>query len=146
MERATRSGSCAIALAWLDESQLTLKDTRRLQLAAKQGNTLTCLFRPSQAASQSSMAELRLQMAKPDTECTGKPESLQLAILKRRQGWPIPELQLALKRERNQAEIREQLSLWKLWRSGAPAVATEQPMISDPLQSPGRHVEQHVTH
>ncbi len=49
LERTCKSGSCSIALAWLDEKKLKLKDTQRLQIAAKQGRTLTCLFRPETA-------------------------------------------------------------------------------------------------
>ena len=61
LERASRSGTCSMTLAWLDERQLHLKAPRRLQLAARQGRTLTCLFRPSEAAATNSMAELRLR-------------------------------------------------------------------------------------
>ncbi len=62
LERASRSGTCSMTLAWLDERQLTLKDTRRLQLAAHRGRTLSCLFRPREAAAANSMAELRLEV------------------------------------------------------------------------------------
>ncbi len=39
LERAVKSGSCSSLLAWVDEKKLTLKDTQRLQVAAKQGRT-----------------------------------------------------------------------------------------------------------
>jgi hypothetical protein len=46
LERAARSGSCSLILAWLDERRLRQEDTRRLKLAARRGNALICLFRP----------------------------------------------------------------------------------------------------
>jgi len=146
LERASRSGTCSLALAWLDEQQMALKDTRRLQLAAKQGNTLTCLFRPAAAASQASMAELRLQLAVPDTTTAGEPDHLKLSILKRRGGWPVPEMQLELATGRSRTEIREQLSLWRLWRSGAAVTTTAGPAVPEALQTHSGNVEQRVTH
>ncbi|XOV81783.1 MAG: translesion DNA synthesis-associated protein ImuA [bacterium] len=83
LERACKSGSCSMALAWLDEKKLKLKDTQRLQVAAKQGQTLTCLFRPKTALTQSSMAELRVALNHL------KPGQLSVDILKRRGGWPV---------------------------------------------------------
>jgi cell division inhibitor SulA/protein ImuA len=68
LERATRSGTCSAALAWLDEAQLKTRDTQRLQLAARQGGTLTCLFRPEKALAENSMAELRLGVRREGEE------------------------------------------------------------------------------
>ena len=65
-EKACKSGTCSTVFAWLDESQLTFKDTQRLQIAAKQGNTLSCLFRPQNE--QPSMAELRLSVRAMSTD------------------------------------------------------------------------------
>jgi len=146
LERASRSGTCSLALAWLDEQQLALKDTQRLQLAAKQGNTLTCLFRPAAAASQASMAELRLQLAVPDATSAGEPDHLKLSILKRRGGWPVPEMQLGLETARSRTEIHEQLSLWRLWRSGAAVTTTARAAVPEALQTHSGNVEQRVTH
>jgi cell division inhibitor SulA len=146
LERASRSGTCSLALAWLDEQQMRLKDTQRLQLAAKQGNTLTCLFRPAQAASQASMAELRLQLAVPDATSAGEPDQLKLSILKRRGGWPVPEMQLNLEVGRSRAEIREQLSLWRLSRSGTAVTIPGIPTVPEALQTHSSNVEQRVTH
>jgi cell division inhibitor SulA len=115
LERASRSGTCSLALAWLDERQLKLKDTRRLQIAARQGRTFTCLFRPEEAAAVNSMAELRLQMAASD------PGSVVVDIRKRRGGWPVTGIRLQIDDETNPAEIREQLSLWRSkWRHRMP--------------------------
>ncbi len=107
LERASRSGTCSLALAWLDERRLELKDTRRLQLAARQGRTLTCLFRPAGAAALKSMAELRLQVA------PAEPGHVAVSIHKRRGGWPVSNIELCLGDAPGPAEIHEQLSLWR---------------------------------
>lgn len=112
LERACKSGTCSSALAWLDEKKLKLKDTQRLQVAAKQGQTLTCLFRPQAAHNQSSMAELRLALK------SSAPGEVMLDILKRRGGWPVQDLHLAVAeatatQHRNPAEVRQQLELWR---------------------------------
>lgn len=135
LERATKSGSCSLVMAWLDDRQLKLKDTQRLQVAARQGETLTCLFRPqvrSQTMLQPSMAELRVALTDlQDGELT-------LDIIKRRGGWPVHDLSLPLAEvtqttRQNPDAIREQLELWRGLRimpeaespSTAPLVATK---------------------
>jgi hypothetical protein len=115
LERASRSGTCSLALAWLDERQLKQKDTRRLQIAARQGRTLTCLFRPEAAAAVNSMAELRLQVA------PAEPGVMTVDIRKRRGGWPVAGIRLQIGSEIGPAEIREQLSCWRQWRFGEEA-------------------------
>lgn len=111
LERATRSGTCSMTLAWLDERELKPKDTRRLQLAARQGNTLTCLFRPDTALAAHSMAELRLSLASP------APGTVTVDIHKRRGGWPMQGIRLDTETSPGPREIREQLSLWRSqWR------------------------------
>jgi len=57
-EQILRSGACDIALAWL-RSALP-RQIRRLHLAAQQGDTLGVLFRPGEAARDSSPAALRV--------------------------------------------------------------------------------------
>ncbi|HEV2443247.1 MAG TPA: hypothetical protein VGT07_12045 [Steroidobacteraceae bacterium] len=57
-EETLRSGACDIALAWL-RSALP-RQIRRLHLAAEKGATLGVLFRPKEAARDSSPAALRL--------------------------------------------------------------------------------------
>ena len=111
LERASKSGTCSVALGWLDEQKLNVKDTRRLQLAARRGRTFTCLFRPEQAAAQNSMAELRLQVAAPLRD--QEPGELNVSINKRRGGWPVTGLHLSVSDARKPAQIREQLSLWR---------------------------------
>jgi len=88
LEQSCRSGACSLALAWLDERQLRVQETRRLQFAAQQGRMLTCLFRPMTAAQQQSMAELRLALTPADSG------ALRVDIRKRRGGWPINDIRL----------------------------------------------------
>ncbi|MFW6094049.1 MAG: translesion DNA synthesis-associated protein ImuA [Pseudomonadota bacterium] len=107
LERASRSGTCSLALAWLDERQLALTDTRRLQLAARRGGTLTTLFRPAEAVPAKSMAELRLQVTPEE------PGLVNVDIHKRRGGWPVSGIPVRLEDVPGPAEIREQLSLWR---------------------------------
>lgn len=112
LERTCKSGSCSIALAWLDEKKLKLKDTQRLQVAAKQGRTLTCLFRPKTALTQSSMAELRLALGNT------KPGQISVDVLKRRGGWPVHDVQLPVaqitKTEYRQSdEVQHHLEVWR---------------------------------
>ncbi|MGA7539681.1 MAG: translesion DNA synthesis-associated protein ImuA [Steroidobacteraceae bacterium] len=57
-EQTLRSGACDIALAWL-QSALP-RQIRRLHLAAQRGATLGVLFRPPEAAWDSSPAALRV--------------------------------------------------------------------------------------
>jgi hypothetical protein len=57
-EQTLRSGACDIALAWL-RSALP-RQIRRLHLAAQRGDTLGVLFRPREAARDSSPAVLRV--------------------------------------------------------------------------------------
>jgi protein ImuA len=57
-EQILRSGACDIALAWM-RSALP-RQIRRLHLAAERGDTLGVLFRPREAARDSSAAVLRV--------------------------------------------------------------------------------------
>lgn len=57
-EQTLRSGACDVAMAWL-RSALP-RQIRRLHLAAEQGATLGVLFRPREAAWDSSPAALRV--------------------------------------------------------------------------------------
>jgi len=69
-EQTLRSGACDIALAWV-RSALP-RQIRRLHLAAEQGGTLGVLFRPGEAARDSSPAALRVAVepAAPGTRVT----------------------------------------------------------------------------
>ena len=57
-EQMLRSGACDIALAWLRNA--LPRQIRRLHLAAEKGATLGVLFRPREAARDSSPAALRV--------------------------------------------------------------------------------------
>jgi hypothetical protein len=57
-EQTLGSGACDAALAW--GMRPKLRELRRLQLAAERGHTLGVLFRPRRAATESSVAVLRL--------------------------------------------------------------------------------------
>jgi cell division inhibitor SulA/protein ImuA len=141
LERATRSGTCSAALAWLDEAQLKTKDTQRLQLAARQGGTLGCLFRPEKALTENSMAELRIWVRR------GNGEALNVNLCKRRGGWPVSGLSLSLEEGRRPAEIREQLSLWRQCRStGTPPASADRSDRLPLLRPNPSDVEQHITH
>jgi cell division inhibitor SulA/protein ImuA len=59
-EQSLGSGACDIAMAWARRPRA--KEIRRLQLAAERGRTLGVLFRPLQAARESSYAALRMTL------------------------------------------------------------------------------------
>ena len=59
-EQSLGSGACDIAMAWARRPRA--KEIRRLQLAAERGRTLGVLFRPQQAARESSYAALRMTL------------------------------------------------------------------------------------
>ena len=113
VERASKSPACACVLAWPDEQRLKLKDTQRLQFAAKQGRTLACLFRPVSARLHSSMAELRLAAR----ELTDNGMA-HLDIVKRRGGWPLENLAVPLADTTASGHtppeiVQQQLALWR---------------------------------
>lgn len=118
MERTCKSGSCGAVLVWPDERKLSLKETRRVQLAAKQGTTLSVLFRPIEATSKASLAELRLGLSQ------GKdPLHLSVDIIKRRGGWPVKGLTLPIaavtqSQYTSANAVRQKLSLWREQRAG----------------------------
>ncbi len=130
VEQASRSGTCSAVLAWFDEKKLKASDTRRLQLASKSGGTLSLLFRPDQAESKASMAELRVRLKPADSG-----DSLSLDILKRRGGWPVQELQLDvgdIAERRRQREIRQQLDLWRELQSSVDSSKARDLAVSEP--------------
>ena len=60
-EQSLGSGACDIAMAWAKRPRA--KEIRRLQLAAERGRSLGVLFRPQQAARESSYAALRMTLS-----------------------------------------------------------------------------------
>jgi hypothetical protein len=86
------------------------------------------------------MAELRVAVRR-DGE-----ETLNVSLCKRRGGWPVPDLSVSLDEGRRPAEIREQLSLWRQWRSTGTPSAPGRPDLLPPLRPGSSGAEQHVTH
>jgi hypothetical protein len=76
-EQSLGSGACDIVMAWVKQPRA--KEIRRLQLAAERGRTLGVLFRPLQAARQSSHAVVRMAI-EPATR------GIRLTVLKSRGG------------------------------------------------------------
>ncbi|MEE8514960.1 MAG: translesion DNA synthesis-associated protein ImuA [Gammaproteobacteria bacterium] len=85
LEQALRSGTCGAVLAWPQE--IEWRGLRRLQLAAKHGQTWGMLFRPDEVACDPSPAALRLKVEAVE-------EKTLVTILKRRGGWPTGPIQL----------------------------------------------------
>lgn len=95
-EQSLICGACEMVMAWAGhedrKAALPARDLRRLQLAAEKGRTLGVLFRPQQAARESSNAMLRL-LVQP-TE-----QGARVTLLKSRGGhrgsielgWPAPQ-------------------------------------------------------
>ncbi|MCC5888355.1 MAG: translesion DNA synthesis-associated protein ImuA [Gammaproteobacteria bacterium] len=117
-EQALKSGTCSAVLSWPDPRHLRHADLRRLQLAAREGDSWGVLFRPEAAAEQPSPAELRLRLAADPECCDGG--GLRLRIIKRRGGWPSEELPIRfddlLTRRLagpEQAAALRQLALWQ---------------------------------
>ena len=91
VENACKSASCGVVLAWPFANKLKPQASRRIQIMAKQGQTLACLFQPLTNRYTNSMAELRLALH-PDKNT----DQLILDICKRRGGWPINHLKVTL--------------------------------------------------
>ena len=79
-EQTLRSGACDIALGWL-RSALP-RQIRRLHLAAQQGGTLGVLFRPREAARDSSPAALRVAVEPGAPGARGAAESTAFGVLR----------------------------------------------------------------
>jgi hypothetical protein len=88
-EQVLRSGSCRALLAWLPAGRYA--ELRRLAVAAEAGHAWAVLYRPLQAAYESSPASLRLTL-QPAGDC------LSVRILKRRGAPAAAALHLPLKR------------------------------------------------
>lgn len=88
LENCLRSPATGLVMAW--PGTIRRSDIRRLQLAAEAGNSLCVLFREPRHADNSSPAALRLQLSAGGNDC------LHTDILKRRGGWPVQGLRLAI--------------------------------------------------
>ncbi|WP_432459482.1 translesion DNA synthesis-associated protein ImuA [Agarivorans sp. QJM3NY_25] len=82
IEQALKSGCCSAVLGWVDH--LDLKASRRLQLAAEQGDCLSYLFRPLQQQQQSSSASVRITLH-PNRNT----DQISYQLLKRRGAAPL---------------------------------------------------------
>jgi cell division inhibitor SulA len=132
LERTARSGSCSLVLGWLDERRLRTADTRRLKLAGRQGSALVCLFRPAQAATQNSMAELRLQLT------PAEPDSVMVDIRKRRGAWPVTGIQVPFQQQPGADALHEQLARWRQWQRQRAAAAQHSGFQRDHGPAPTR--------
>ena len=113
MERCCLSNGCAGVMAWPEERKLNIKETRRIQLAARSGKTLAMLFRPINAIERSSLAELRLALR--PTTCV---DHLSLDIVKRKGGWPVQGIELSLTQASQTPydtmhHLHQQLAVWE---------------------------------
>jgi hypothetical protein len=88
-EQALRAASCHALLAWLRQARYA--ELRRLAVAAESSRALLVLFRPAEAASESSPACLRLCLAPAR-------DALEITILKRRAAPAAAPLLLHLER------------------------------------------------
>ena len=61
-EQALRSTTCSAVFSWLGAADYRYSELRKLQLAAASGDTLSVLFRPTEAARNHAPAGLRLLM------------------------------------------------------------------------------------
>lgn len=162
LEQATRSGACSAVLAWLDERRVTTRHIQRLQVAARQGNTLLWLFRPDSVLQQASLASLRLHLHAVNAgSCAGATRQLQVDIIKRHGGWPVEGLILDLREalrhstphinerinerisERmniSRASVMELLRFWRSERAGIQLLDQAVPaMTTASLNSPALH-------
>ena len=145
LEKASRSGTCSAALAWFDERLLKARDIQRLQVAAAQGQTLTCLFRPAEAQQSPSMAPLRLQLSGQQSRHADAQQQLSVHIAKRRGGWAVPNLSIELNPpvpRPTPSQVQNQL---ELWRAGQGRSISEQPKLWPTTGAPA-HVSQEQVH
>ena len=91
LEEVIGSGSCRTVLAWLKEEELQEKELRRIQAKSKEHGVFSVLFRPMIAERRPSPAELRLKLERQTVD-----RNLIVSIIKRRGGWRVDGLQLAL--------------------------------------------------
>ncbi|WP_444893053.1 translesion DNA synthesis-associated protein ImuA [Microbulbifer sp. TRSA001] len=88
IEQSLQSGSCGALLSWQGRQSLEHKDLRRLQLAARNGDSIHFHFRPQSELANASPASLRLQL-----KSSGK--QLALKLLKQLGGTSGQNLYLA---------------------------------------------------
>lgn len=108
-EQILKAGTCGALLLW--QQHVRGESLRRLQVAAKSGNTLMVLFRPLAAAADASPAELRIALRPTDNGVSvqivkRKGPSLDKAIAIELR-WPSPILISPYGRARRAAPVEE---------------------------------------
>ena len=90
IEKALASQSCSLVLCW--PSEIHEKQIKRMQIASKEGNCWAILFRPGNAATHSSPADLRIRLH--PSESRQNNSALIARVLKRKGGWGSRDLLL----------------------------------------------------
>jgi protein ImuA len=111
-EQALRSTTCSAVFSWLGAQEYRYSELRKLQLAANSGDSLSVLFRPTDAGQNHAPSGLRLQMR----------AYRKVHILKQRGGNQGIDVDLP------QAEdVPEQPQLWELpvWNDNTAHEATQ---------------------
>jgi protein ImuA len=98
-EQALRSTTCSAVFSWLGAREYRYSELRKLQLAASSGDTLSVLFRPTEASKNHAPSGLRLQMR----------AYRKVHILKQRGGNQDMDVNLP-----QSEDIPEQPQLWEL--------------------------------
>ncbi len=120
-EEVIASGSTQTVLAWLSESDLQDKQLRRIQAKSKEHRVFSVVFRPLAAEQLPSAAELRLKIEQQTID-----RRLVISIIKRRGGWRVDGLELALPwgpTVTDSQRARQLLADWERTRRGMKAVA-----------------------
>lgn len=120
-EEVIASGSTQTVLAWLSESDLQDKQLRRIQAKSKEHGVFSVVFRPLAAEKLPSAAELRLKIEQQTID-----RRLVISIIKRRGGWRVDGLELALPwgpTVTDSQRARQLLADWERTRRGMKAVA-----------------------
>ena len=84
LEKSLNSGGCQAAITWCEALDKALM--RRIQLAAERARVPVFLLRPARFVQQPSVAALRVHLHADS----------RLDVLKRRAGWPKPDISLSL--------------------------------------------------
>ena len=87
VEQLLLSACCSMIVCWIDE--ISPAQAKRLQVAAKESQTLMFLIRPSIALSQSLPISMRVQLETHD-------RGLKISVLKRQNAWPLEPFTLDL--------------------------------------------------
>ena len=102
VEQTLRSNACCAVVCWLGKQSLQQGQLRKLQLAAKTGNTAAFLYRDSKFSQQSSPATTRLTLSRQRNK-------LAINILKQAGGWGGQHL--LLDRDSNLAKHQKRVAL-----------------------------------